>query len=329
MTMPLIIQKKVLAGLDRQIEMTLTDPKLDEMEGWGTLVDLCLAPWHVAEMFEQPYAEIADLMDRYSLKPVTRSWNYEEYADPPDIPNWNKGFHEERVVPLYSPLGVFNAWSRWKDGDVGVKPPPVRSGVDEVLRSIWREWSFPYENINFLCANAHDAELIGAALSADSYTKNPIFPIAKENEIWIVKGWLGLDQRTGYASGYFYPSGARRTKHHGELEEEEKQYCEQYSESPLRELRKVFDLDAIRFAPDCTWLSPSIIPLVESLEEFQDRTNHPKWLLYKAVTVYAGQLPEAEHNRMLAEAVNHDKYAESYCDFLNTGPESAPPEKID
>jgi hypothetical protein len=73
-------------------------------------------------------------------------------------------------------------------------------------------------------------------------------------------------------------------------------------------------------------VSPSIIPLIESSAEFRDTTNLPKWLLYKAVTIHKGQLPEGEHNRMLAEAVNQDKYVEAYFDFLKPPPAPAPPQ---
>lgn len=51
--------------------------------------------------------------------------------------------------------------------------------------------------------------------------------------------------------------------------------------------------------PDCRWKAP--------------------WLLYKAVTVLKGRLPEDEHRAMLLHGIGSDPSAEAYCRFLNNG----------
>ena len=300
MEMPMIFNEKMLAGVDRQIRTLVQDPEMDGVELQCILWELCLTPWDVAEVFGLPYAEIADLMDRYRLKAVATSWDYANAIGPPDIPDWNKGFYCEQAVPLFSPLNVFKAWRRYQDGDVGVEPPPATCEIDEVLRSMWRRWSDSCENLDLLIAKAHDADLVSAALSPDCGTDDAqISALAKEHGIWMV----------------------------GEsLEGQKRRYWERYGATPLRRLRKVLGLSADGWLSSCRWVSPSIIPLIESSAEFRDTTNLPKWLLYKAVTIHKGQLPEGEHNRMLAEAVNQDKYVEAYFDFLKPPPAPAPPQ---
>jgi hypothetical protein len=95
MEIPMIFNEKMLAGVDRQIRTLVQDPEMDGVELQCILWELCLTPWDVAEVFGLPYAEIADLMDRYRLKAVATSWDYANAIGPPDIPDWNKGFYCE------------------------------------------------------------------------------------------------------------------------------------------------------------------------------------------------------------------------------------------
>jgi hypothetical protein len=306
MDMPLLLQDRMLAEVHRQIRAAVNDREMDYDDFQVTLWELCLAPWEVGLVFRRPYAEIADLMDRYDLKAIATSWDYVMAIGPPDIPDWNKGFYRERVVPLYSPHDVWKAWLRHQNGDVGVAPPPVACESDEVLRSIWRKWSTHCENLDSLIAMAHDADLIAAALSPEvDAVESRIAELAKQHGIWMTEN--------------------------ESLEGQAPRYWNTYGETPLSRLRTAYGLPTDVNIPRCRWVSPTIIPLIESCEEFRDRTTSPQWLLYKAVTVHKGELPEEQHNLMTAAAIADCKYAKDYFDFLKPPPEPVVvlPEPVD
>jgi hypothetical protein len=296
MEMPLLIQEKMLAGVDYQIRTVMKDFTLDGMVREAALADLCMAPWDVAAVFALPTSDPTSVIDRYGLKALTCADLH--LCDPPrdaialENEPWATDIAAFQSIPLFSPLDVWKACRLKGQGHNGTVPPPISCETDKLLRNIHRGYE-TVRQVEELANRAHDQDILETALDAGDLLAvvRQLETLIAEHSVWKTRDYL--------------EAGAAV------------EYREQYLKTTLSHLRSVMEVRHPS-RPSCvaTWVSPSIIPLIEQDEEYQEATRRTKWLLYKAVTVRKGTLPEEEHNRMVAEAMDEDHFAKAYMDLI-------------
>jgi hypothetical protein len=295
MEMPLVLQEKMLAGVDYQIRMAVKS--LGRHTDDPLVISMCVAPWDIPGLFDLPTGDPTAIVDGYELRAICFGHYYASNA--PEHDDWKVDIDDNISVPMFSPLDVWKAKQRHVNGDPGVVPPPITCETDRLLRNIRRGYEAPIYCLKELATKAHDWDVMGAALAVEgaSVTRS-LDELVAERVLWKTSTYL-----EGTAVG---------------------DYWDRYSQTPLASLRKLLNVESSgRDSFAAKWVSPSIIPLIASCEELRDRASSPQWLLYKAVTIHNCLLPEEQHNRMLAEAMNHDKYANAYFDFLKLPPTAA------
>lgn len=297
MGMPMLLQEKMLAGVDYQIREMAAKGNFGFYVDDSKAIAMCFAPWDVAAVFELPTGDPTSAIDAYELKAVCHGHLYA--IRPPDNDEWAADIelHAAVDVPLFSPLDVWRALQRKERADPGVQPLPLACDADCLLRNIRRGYESVWMRVKSLAQDSHDLFVLAAAL-ADDDADAIVWRITKQLTVESV--WLTRDYLEGDAA---------------------ESYWENYSSTPLAKLRKVLGMaTGHRKSFAAEWVSPSIIPLIELSPDFQDALQQPKWLLYKAVTICKGHLPEEQHNKMLAEALTDDAFAKGYLDFLKSLP---------
>jgi hypothetical protein len=298
MEIPDVLQEKVLWSLDLQIKATVNDWDMDHLDRKGRLAVLCLTPWELADAFRVPSGDPTEVIDRYRLRAVgftdPRMTNPPVDERFPICEPWATGIDGLDEVPIFSPLDVWKALRSKESGDLGVEPPPISCEADLLLRSLCRGYRAPMSCCDWLISEAQDISLIGAALSED----DPVAALSwLEELINTHRLWMFRSSLEGEAAS---------------------RYWQDFSASPLNRLRKVFGMASeSRSYVQVEWVSPLIISLIEAAPEFQDALHQPRWLLYKAVAITRGKLPEDQHNFMLGQALADDLEAKAYCEFLN------------
>lgn len=296
-----LFQEKVLAGLDRQIRELATNCSIDWLDRDVVLTNLCMAPWEIAGAFALVSTDPTAVIDRYGLKAVVTVDLH--LCDPPlqadslENEGWASGIEAFHSIPLFSPLDVWKAWRRREQGDSGIEPPPISCETDVLLRNLNRGYAALECSVDQLAVRAHDLVLLTAALAADSpfEQRESIDKIIHTKMLWRSKAHLDAE-------------AARR-------------YLQRYEGAGLVSLQKALGI-AVDTSTSLSveWVSPSIIPVIESAEGLEEATHRPKWLLYKAIVIQKGRLQEEDHNRMVAEAMNADQYAVAYFEFLKHAP---------
>jgi hypothetical protein len=288
MEMPLLIQEKMLAGADYQIRMAVRSlgSHIDD----PLVISMCVAPWDIPCLFGLPTGDPTSVVDGYELRAICFGHYYASNA--PEHDEWKADIDDNIRVPLFSPLDVWKAKQRHSSGDPGVVPPPITCKTDKLLRNIRRGYELPIYFVTELATKAHDWDVMEAALAGDGSSVTRLLgELIAEHELWKTSTYL---ERSAVGD-----------------------YLEAYSQTPLAKLRKLLNVESSgRDSFVAKWVSPAIIPLVESSEEFRDKTSSPQWLLYKAVTIHKGLLPEEQHNLMTAAAIADCKYAKAYFDFV-------------
>ncbi len=288
MQMPSLFHEEMLAGVDRQIRSALAnDFWTDDL----SLIRMCVAPWEIPALFKLPTGDPTSVIDQFELQAICQGHHCA--SNPPGDDDWTADIDDPMSVPLFSPLDVWKAVQRHAEGDPGVVPPPITCKVDTLLRNMQRGYAAVQHCVPQLVKEAHDLDLLAEALttSESEGVKRRLKKLIAKRAVWTTKTPLKSDAAEKYRG--------------------------RYSETALHSLRKLLEVFAsVENNVVIRWVSPFIIPLIENAKEFQDATQRPKWLLYKAVTICKGQLPDNEHNRMLAESIVGEDYVLDYLEFL-------------
>ena len=247
-----------------------------------------MAPWEVAEAFGLPTSDPTPAIDAFELKPICAG--HPCCLSHPADSSWETSFGSGPDVPLYLPTDVWAAVQRKQHGDLGRTWPPLACDADRLLRSIQRHHAAPWNQLQRLAEEAHDLFVLAAALGDVPAGTLSLIASLSGDSVWRIKEGLPNDPR--------------------------RHYLDAYSKTYLSQLRDVFGMSVPGHSAE--WISPSIIPLIESAEAFQDAISQTKWLLYTAVTVHKQQLPEEQHNRMLFETISGDQYADAYFAYLKS-----------
>jgi len=299
-SLPDILNEKMLFLLDRELRRVVLDETIDPDDAQLQLVGMCVPPWEIASLFGLPTSDPTSVIDRYRLRAIATA-DYRVMDAPFDadgIENqpWATDVSAVFSIPLFSPLDVWRAARARANGYMGIVPPPIKCESDRLICLIGRGYESITSEVTRLADKCHDLSVLAEALSSIE-TKcrvSDLEQIADSRGIWRTAVHLQGRRALSYLRGY--------------------------ASTALAWAREwVFDSPAGAREFTARWVSGSFIDVIESVEGYHEAVRTTKWLFYKHVAVNKGRLPEEQHNRMVVEAMCEDRYAKAYLDDLSKG----------
>jgi len=260
----------------------------NRLEGFRSPMEIGMPPWRVAEAFSVDAEGLGDILDRYELQAIGTETVYLLLDQPSVHSLWT----DTDDIPLFSPLEVWRALERYRAGDLGRAVPAISCETDEVLRAINRGYESVVWHERLLTAGVHDGNLLSV-----------VFGSSLEK----IESWGGKPfWKSVVVAGY-----REETWHREELDRHPR----------LRELWALYGASGEEgWDGHIRLVSPTFLAALESTEKFEEMRYSAQFLVYKAIVVCGGQLPEQDHNRMLMAATEGDEYALAYFRFLKGEP---------